>query len=85
MAREAEGRLDQIVSCLGLDRDLAKLCGGYRQIALLQLCPAEPRAALARVEPVADCVGEVASSFGGRAGRDRVTRATMPKKNELPS
>ena len=63
-----------IVSRLGLGRHLAELCDGSGQIAAHHLRRPEIKAALARVEPVADRVGEVASFLTGRAHRDRVTR-----------
>ena len=66
--------IDPIVSGLGLGGQLGELCDGSGQIALQHLCHSEAQAALARVEPVTDRVGEVASFFGGRARRDRVTR-----------
>ena len=60
---------------VGLGDHLAELCGGSGQIALHHLCQTEAPAARTRDEPVADRVGEVASFFGGRARRDRVTLA----------
>ena len=62
------------MSRLGLGGHRAELCDGSGQIALLHLCQPEAPAALPRVGPVTDRVGEVASFFGGRARRDRVTR-----------
>ena len=74
LADEAGQPRDLIVSRLGLGGQLAELCDGSGQIALHHLRRPEAKAALARVEPVTDRVGEVASFLAGRAYRDRVTR-----------
>jgi hypothetical protein len=73
LAREAIHLKDPIVSGLGLGHQLAELCGGTGQITLIYVRKSEAPAALARGEPVTDRLGEVASLFGGRARRDRVT------------
>ena len=73
LVREAHRRRDPIVGGLGLGGHRAKLCDGSGQIALPYLCHTQAYAAVARVEPVPDRVGEVASFFGGHARRDRVT------------
>jgi hypothetical protein len=58
---------------LGLGRHGAESCYGSGQVALHHLRPTETKAALARVEPSAYRVGEVASFLGARAHPDRVT------------
>ena len=72
--RETARLEESIVGGFGLGHQLGELCGGSGQIALPYLCRSEAPAALARVVPVADRVGEVASFLTGRARRDRVTR-----------
>ena len=73
LVREANRLEEPIVSGLGLGGHRTELCDGSSQIALVYLCQPQADAAVARVEPVTDRVGEVASFFGGRARRDRVT------------
>jgi hypothetical protein len=62
------------VSGSGLGHQLGELCGRTGQITLKYLCDSKAEAAPPRAEPVADRVGEIASLFGGRAHRQRVTR-----------
>ena len=57
---------------LGLGGHRAELCDGTSQIALDCLCQTQAYAAVPRVRPVTDSVGEVESFLGGRARRDRV-------------
>jgi hypothetical protein len=73
VARAAIHLNEHIVSCLGLGHQLGELCGGSDQITSKYLCHSEAVAALARPERVADRLGEIASFFGERAPRDRVT------------
>ena len=73
-APEAAHPPDLIVSRRGLGRHVAQLFVSSDQIAICPLRQPEPKAALTRVGPVADRVGEVASFFGRRARRERVTR-----------
>ena len=56
----------------------AELCGGSGQITLHPPRHSEAPAALARVEPVTDRVGEIASFLTGRARRDRVPHEDRP-------
>jgi hypothetical protein len=62
------------VSRRGLGRHLVQLCDSSGQIAACRPREPQPKAALTRVGPVADRIGEVASFFGGRARREPVTR-----------
>ncbi len=71
---------DLIVSRLGLVGHRGELCDGSGQITLVYLCDSEVPAAPARIEPVTDRVGEIASLLGGRARRDRVTRRETPRR-----
>jgi hypothetical protein len=68
------------VVCVGLGYHLAELRHGADQIALDALRHTEAPAALTRIEPVADRIGEVATFFGGRARRDRVTLQDRPER-----
>jgi hypothetical protein len=62
-----------IVSRLRVGYHRTELCDGSGQIAFHQLCPPEAHATRTRVGPVTDRIGEIASFFGGRACRDRIT------------
>ena len=61
------------MSRVGLGNHLAQLRDGPSQLTARPLCQTENPAALARVEPITDGVGEVASFFGGLACCDRIT------------
>ena len=74
LVREAIRPKDLIVSCFGLVGHRGELCYRSGQITVRYLCDSEAEAAPARVEPVTDRFGEIASRFGGRARRERVTR-----------
>src|SRR4029078_7755418 len=71
---EAGNPPDLIVSRRGPGRHLAQLFDSSDQITSCPLREPQPKAAHTRVGPIADCVGEIASFFGGRADRERVTR-----------
>ena len=62
------------MSRLGLGGHSRELCDGSGQIALVTCAIPRHKRHWREVRPVADRVGEVASFFGGRARRDRVTR-----------
>jgi len=62
------------VSGRGLGLQVAQLFDSSGQIAACPPRQPEPKAALTRVGPVADRIGEIASFFGGRARRERLTR-----------
>ena len=68
------------MSRVGLGNHLTQLRDGSSQITGHPLCHTETPAAPTRDEPVTDGVGEVASFFGGRAHRDRITRHERPKR-----
>ena len=69
-----------VVSRVGLGNDLAQLRDGSNQITGHPLCHTEIPPAATRGVPVTDGVGEVASFFGGRAYRDRITRHDRPER-----
>ena len=85
LMREANRLEEPIVGGRGLGGHRAELCDGSSQIALERLCQTQAHAAVPRVGPVTDSVGEVASFFGGHARRDRVTGgdccARLPGQN----
>ena len=62
------------MSLLGFGGHLAQLCNGSGQIAPRRLRHPEVKATCTRVEPVADCVGEVTSLLASCAHPEQVTR-----------
>jgi hypothetical protein len=60
------------VGCLGLGRDRPKLSQTSAQITLVYLCQCKRRAAVPRVKPITNRVGEVASFLAGHARCDRI-------------
>ena len=76
----AQHRQYRVVSRVGLGNHLTQLRDGSNHITGHRLCYTETPPARTRREPFTDGVGEVASFFGGRAYRDRITRHDRPER-----
>ena len=74
LTAEAHHSQHLIVRRLSLGRHLAQLCGGSGEIAPRRLRRPEVKATHARVEPITDRVGEIASFLASCAYPERVTR-----------